>query len=153
MSYNQISRIFGGYPCTRTVMVICRDFQRDGRVIGKVGRRGIQHEGRKFDSLAWELLMDMVNRDDQMLLYEMADLMSRKLGQIWSVQDISKALEEAGFVRNAVFNRAAEARHDLQAKYKQLCLSRGYSFEHYVFIDEVGTVRTHDSALPYRTPG
>ena len=131
-SYAQISEGFGGNPCIETVEVICQDFTRaGGRVLAKQGREGIVHENRKFDVLAWELLVDAVESSPQLLLKDLASLMSFRLGEQWSEPDVSKVLKSAGFVRKVVFNLAAEARPELQAKYRQLCELRGHVAANY----------------------
>ena len=76
----------------------------------------------------------------QILLKDLASLMTYRLGDQWSKQDVSKALQSAGFVSKVVFNLAAEARPDLQAKYRHMCEMRGYAALNYVCIDEVGVV-------------
>ena len=106
-TYADISYYYGGRPCRRTVLRICNEYYEHRRVIRKRGRKGIEHSGtRKFDILAWEVLMEIVAADPQALLKEMAELMTFRLGDSWSEKDVSRALHESGFVQNQVFNRA-----------------------------------------------
>jgi len=67
--------------------------------------------------------------------------MTCRLGNPWSVQDVSRALKEAGFTWKCVANLAAEADPEKMRKYRELIRGRGYVAENFVFIDEVGTVR------------
>lgn len=57
------------------------------------------------------------------------------------MQDVSRALKEAGFTWKCVTNLATEVDAEKMSKFRELCRSRGYVAENYVFIDEVGTVR------------
>ena len=75
MTYEEIAGTFGGFP-----REISGDFFTRGRVVGKRGRTGLQHFSRKFDDLAWELLVDNVQTDQQYLLKDIAAIMSRRLG-------------------------------------------------------------------------
>ena len=61
---------------------------------------------RKSDMDAWDVLLEIIQTD---LLNEIADLMRDRAGGDWSVNDVSKALNEAGFVRKRVHKRATEA--------------------------------------------
>jgi hypothetical protein len=82
MTYEERDRWhFWGFPCTRTVKQICGDSFTRGRVVGKRGRTGLQHFPRKFDDLAWELLVERVQTDQQYLLKDIAAIMSRRLGK------------------------------------------------------------------------
>ncbi|PNG99758.1 hypothetical protein TSOC_014457, partial [Tetrabaena socialis] len=95
-SYADVAKFFDGRPCERTVGEIVRRF----RVTGDV-------------------------TDDQALLSELADTMGHYLpGTQWSINDISLALHELGYVRKRVFTRAMEAREDAQASYRDVRISR-----------------------------
>ena len=138
LSYQQISDRLGGKPCKWTVGKIIREYKDKGYAVAKKGRKGMQHDDvRKFDIHAWEVLVDLVERDSQARLQDYADEMEALLGGSWTPQDVSRALAESGFVKKRVVNLALEASPELQAKYRSLVQQRGYSAENYVFIDEV----------------
>jgi hypothetical protein len=50
-------------------------------------------------------------------------------------------------VWKCVVNRAAEADPEKMARFRELCLNRGYIADNYVFIDEVETVSMHGSSV------
>lgn len=72
---------------------------------------------------------------------ELADAMTDRLGGAWSTQDVSRALNESGFVWKRVINLPAETDPEKMKSYRETCFARDYSTESYVFMDEVGTVR------------
>ena len=67
--------------------------------------------------------------------------MEEFLGSTWSMQDVSRALHESGFVWKCVENKAAELDPFKMQLYREMWDRRGYTVNQPVFVDEVGTVR------------
>ncbi|EFJ40374.1 hypothetical protein VOLCADRAFT_108189 [Volvox carteri f. nagariensis] len=84
--------------------------------LGQTGTRKL----RKFDEIAAQTLVELVQADDQAMLSHLATAMTNLLGTLWSVPDISRALSELGYVRKKVFTRAFEARESVQLAYREL---------------------------------
>jgi len=141
LGYKEISGLLGGKPAARTVGRICAEYKKRGRWGAKRGRLGSTNVFRKFDDIAWEVLVMLVQEEETSTLQEIGDEMERRLGRKWTSGEISMAMKESGFVRKKLVNRAVEAKPELQAKYRRLVERRGYSADMCVFIDEVGTVR------------
>ncbi|EFJ46671.1 hypothetical protein VOLCADRAFT_92874 [Volvox carteri f. nagariensis] len=80
---------------------------------GQTGTR----KPRKFDEIAAQTVVELVQADDQALLSDLATAMTNLLGTHWSGPDISRALSELGYVRTKVFTRAFEARESAQLAY------------------------------------
>ena len=54
---------------TGTVSRIVKDNLQQGEVVAPAGRTGVIHATRKFDALAWEALLYLVQADSQSTLY------------------------------------------------------------------------------------
>jgi transposase len=141
MTQAQIAAACGNHPCERTVGKILARFHAGGSErLQLQGRHGVQHANRKFDLIAFEVLLEAVE-DEQVLLSDLADHMHERLGGTWSCVDVWRALKEAGFVRKVVWNRAVEADPAKQKAWMEWVESRGLQPNMLVFMDEVGSVR------------
>ncbi|EFJ43241.1 hypothetical protein VOLCADRAFT_106872 [Volvox carteri f. nagariensis] len=115
----QIAEAFGHRPCERTVHAIIQSYVANGDVLPLRGQTGTR-KLRKFDEIAAQTLVELVQADDQAMLSDLATAMTNLLGTLWSVPDISRALSELGYVRKKVFTRAFEARESVQLAYREL---------------------------------
>lgn len=138
-SMSEVAFHFGGHPNRDTVSRIVKDYLQQGEVVAPAGRTGVIHATRKFDALAWETLLYLVQADSQSTLYDLARGMEEFLGSTWSMQDVSRALHESGFVWKCVENKAAELDPFKMQLYREMWDRRGYTVNQPVFVDEVGT--------------
>ena len=155
MTMLQISFQFGGRPCTATISRILADYRVQGEVIQPSGMVGQQHRDRKFNDLAWETLVHLVQEEEQDTLQgashsilvrllnmltsslspfiAIADKMTAILGTRWSTTCVSRALGEAGFVWKCVTNQAAERDPVKMAAYRELCRINGFTIPSFYF--------------------
>ncbi|EFJ44369.1 hypothetical protein VOLCADRAFT_106409 [Volvox carteri f. nagariensis] len=115
----QIAEAFGHRPCERTVHAIIQSYVANGDVLPLRGQTGTR-KPCKFDEIAAQTLVELVQADDQALLSDLATAMTNLLGTLWSGPDISRALSELGYVRKKVLTRAFEARESAQLAYREL---------------------------------
>ncbi len=65
MTMIAISHQFNGHPNSHTVGRIIKEYYANGRVLELTGNRGTRHMDRKFDMLAWETLVHLVQEEEQ----------------------------------------------------------------------------------------
>ena len=65
MTHQQISDLLGGHPDRRTVGRIVQEYHATGSVEEPAGKAGLQHSDRKFNLLAWEVLVHLVQEEEQ----------------------------------------------------------------------------------------
>lgn len=63
------------------------------------------------------------------------------LGEMWTVQEVWRALDESGFAWKSVENTAAQQDPFKMQLYREMWDRRGYTVNQAVYVDEVGTVR------------
>ena len=69
LGYSEVAFHFGGHPNRDTVSRIVKDYLQQGEVVAPAGGTGVIHATRKFDALAWETLLYLVQADSQSTLY------------------------------------------------------------------------------------
>ena len=68
MSMVDIAEHLGGHPNRDTVGRIISTYLSEGMVVQPRGKKGVQHQDRKFDDKAWEVLVVIVTNEEQSTL-------------------------------------------------------------------------------------
>jgi transposase len=135
----EIAATYGGRPCLKTIRNIVAQYLRDGTLELK-GHKGCRHADRKFNEAAATALTSLVQANNLTTLAELAKGMQQFTGEGWHVRDVSRALQELGYVNNVADTTAVEADPELQTAFKERVESLGLDADAFVSVDEVAAV-------------